>query len=84
MFPALRRHRSIGVAAIVLCAMTLATPVSAIARTLLHATLLRSTPSANSHIAKFPDAIRLVFSEQIVPELSQITLVLSSGDSIGL
>jgi len=72
------------VAAIVLCAMALMMPASAVARTLLHATLLRSTPAANSRLAKFPDAIRLVFSEQIVPELSQITLVLSSGDSVRL
>ena len=67
-----------------LCALAVATPVNAVARTLLHATLLRSTPAANSHIAKFPDAIRLVFSEQVVPELSQITLVLSGGDSVRL
>jgi copper transport protein len=64
--------------------MALMVPASAVARTLLHATLLRSTPAANSHVAKFPEAIRLVFSEQIVPELSQITLVLSSGDSVRL
>jgi len=68
----------------VLCALAVSTPVTAIARTLLHATLLRSTPAANSRIAKFPEAIRLVFSEQVVPELSQITLVLSSGDSVRL
>ncbi len=71
-------------AAIVVCALALSTPVSAVARTLLHATLLRSTTAANSRIAKFPDAIRLVFSEQVVPELSQITLVLASGDSVRL
>jgi copper transport protein len=64
--------------------VALTTPASALARVLLHATLLRPTPAANSHIAKFPDAIRLVFSEQIVPELSQITLVPTSGDSIRL
>jgi len=68
----------------VLCALAVSTPVTAIERTLLHATLLRSTPAANSRIAKFPEAVRLVFSEQIVPELSQITLVLSSGDSVRL
>ena len=67
-----------------LCALAVSTPVTAIERTLLHATLLRSTPAANSRIAKFPEAVRLVFSEQIVPELSQITLVLSSGDSVRL
>lgn len=70
--------------AVVLCAAAVMMPVSAVARTLLHATLLRSTPAANSQVAKFPDAIRLVFSEQIVPALSQITLVLSTGDSVRL
>lgn len=84
MFPGPRRRRSLRVAAIVLSAIALAVPATALARVLLHATLLRSTPAANHHVAKFPDAIRLVFSEQIVPELSQITLVLASGDSIRL
>jgi copper transport protein len=51
---------------------------------LLHATLLRSTPAAKSHLAKPPDAIRLVFSEQVVPELSQITLVRPDGGSTQL
>jgi copper transport protein len=78
------RRRPARVATIVLCAMAVTTPASALARALLHATLLRSTPAANSHVAKFPDAIRLVFSEQIVPELSQITLVLANGDSARL
>jgi len=59
------------------------TPVPAIAR-LLHATLLRSTPAANSHLAKPPETVRLVFSEQVVPELSQITVVNSNGDSARL
>jgi copper transport protein len=43
--------------------------------------MLRSTPAANSHLAKAPEAIRLVFSEQIVPELSQIALVRPDGSS---
>jgi len=45
------------------------------ARALFHATLLRSAPAANSHVAKLPETIRLVFSEQVVPELSHVTLV---------
>ena len=64
--------------------MATALPLRAAARSLLHATLLRSTPAPKSHLAKSPQAIRLVFSEQIVPELSQITLVNSSGDSASL
>lgn len=51
---------------------------------LLHATLLRSTPAANSNLKKAPETIRLVFSEQIVPELSQITLIAPNGDSTQL
>jgi copper transport protein len=46
---------------------------------LLHATLLRSTPAVNSHLVKPPETIRLVFSEAIVPELSQISLIGSDG-----
>lgn len=51
---------------------------------LLHASLLRSTPAANSHLTKPPETIRLVFSEQIVPELSQITLGRPDGGSTQL
>ena len=51
---------------------------------MLHATLLRSTPAAKSHVAKSPETIRLVFSEQVVPDLSQITHVTASGDSARL
>lgn len=53
-------------------------------RALLHATLLRSTPAANSHLTKPPETIRLVFSEQIVPALSQITLGRPDGSSTQL
>ena len=71
-------------AAIVLCLVAPAAPLRAAARSLLHATLLRSTPAAKSHLAKSPQTVRLVFSEQIVPELSQVTLVNASGDSASL
>lgn len=84
MVPDLRRCRSLRVVAMMSFAAALAMPVSAAAWTLLHATLLRSTPAANSRVAKFPVTIRLVFSEQVVPELSQATLSLSNGDSIRL
>ena|GEM_PF-431042 len=69
------RRRSIGAAAIALC-LALSPVVSyGAGRALFHATLLRSTPAANSHVAKPPETIRLVFSEQVVPELSHVTLV---------
>jgi len=58
--------------------------VALIASLLLHATMLRSTPAANSHLAKAPETIRLLFSEQIVPELSQITLGRPDGSSTQL
>ena len=51
---------------------------------LFHATLLRSTPAADSRLAKSPDNIRLVFSEQVVPALSQITLVGPDGNGTQL
>jgi len=53
-------------------------------RVLLHASLLRSIPAANSRLTKLPESIHLVFSEQIVPELSQITLVRPDGSSTQL
>lgn len=49
-----------------------------------HAALLRSTPAANSHLAKPPESIRLVFSEQVIPDLSQITLGRPDGSSAQL
>lgn len=67
-----------------LCLLVSLAPVGAAARALFHATLLRSTPAANSRIAKSPATIRLVFSEQVVPELSRISLVGSGGDSLSL
>jgi copper transport protein len=53
-------------------------------RVLLHASLLRSSPAANGHLAKPPESIRLVFSERIVPELSQITLSQPDGNATQL
>jgi copper transport protein len=84
------RRRSLRVAAIVLCLAIVLCPVvsaaslAADARVLLHATLLRSTPAANGRLEKSPTTIRLVFSEQIVAELSRITLVGTAGDSVSL
>jgi copper transport protein len=72
---AFSRRRSLGTAVIALC-MALSPVVSyGAGRALFHATLLRSTPAANSHVAKPPETIRLVFSEQIVPELSHVTII---------
>jgi len=67
-------------AAIAFCVIAAATPRAALA----HATLLRSTPAANSRLDKSPDRIRLVFSEQVVPSLSQIAVVCSGRDSVQL
>jgi copper transport protein len=73
--------RTIRAAAIVLCLIFSPlvgyAPISA----LLHATLLRSTPAANSRVAQPPDTIRLVFSEPVVPSLSQISLIDSGGNA---
>lgn len=69
------RRRSIGAAAIALCTALPPLVSYGAGRALFHATLLRSTPAANSHVAKLPETIRLVFSEQVVPELSHVTLV---------
>jgi copper transport protein len=78
------RRRSVRAAAIVIGLALCATVARAATGVLLHATLLRSAPAANSRIATAPDAIRLVFSEQIVPELSQITLLRPDGSSTQL
>jgi len=73
----LSRRRSTRAAAIALCLVFSSgfAPISA----LLHATLLRSTPAANSHLVQPPETIRLVFSEGVVPELSQISLINADG-----
>lgn len=77
--------RRVALAAIaVLCALLLfgfARPATA---RMLHATLLRSTPGSNSRLDSAPAAVRLVFSEQVVPELSQISIVDSAGTSVAL
>jgi copper transport protein len=77
---ALSRSRSIKAAAIALC-VTLS-PVIAYGAgyALLHATLLRSVPTANSVLKRPPESVRLVFSEAVVPELSQIILVRRSEE----
>ena len=68
------RRRSSRAAVIALC-LTLSPVVAYGGRALLHATLLRSVPRANSVLKTPPDTVRLVFSEAVVPELSQIALV---------
>ena len=49
---------------------------------MLHATLLRSVPRANSVLKTPPETVRLVFSEAVVPELSQIALVLRDAQKV--
>lgn len=51
---------------------------------LFHAALLRSTPAANAKLSKAPKDIRLVFSEEVVPSLSRMTLIDLAGDSTKL
>jgi copper transport protein len=79
-----RRRRSIRAAAIVLCLTLLPVIAYAANRGFLHATLLSSTPAANSHLSAAPETITLVFSEEVVPELSQISLIRTGGSAIVL
>jgi copper transport protein len=72
-------RRSIRTAVIAWCAITSPVVAYGAGYALLHATLLRSVPAANSHLARPPETIRLVFSEQVVPELSQISLTSPDG-----
>ncbi len=76
------RRRSIRAAAIVLCLMLPSLVAPAANRSVLHATLLSSTPAANSHLSTAPETIRLVFSEEIVPEMSRISLVGADGTTV--
>ena len=52
--------------------------------TAYHATLLRSTPAANSTLLKRPDTVRLVFSEGVVPDLSQVAIVAPDSSTVQL
>ena len=49
-----------------------------------HATLLRSKPAANSTLLKRPDSVRLVFSEAVVPDLSQISITAPDSSTVQL
>jgi copper transport protein len=77
-------HRSTRIAAIVVCLLAFPTAGRGASRVLFHATLLRSTPAANSHLTKPPETLRLVFSEAIVPDLSHITLTGEDGKALPL
>jgi copper transport protein len=77
-------RRSTGAAIAAFCALLVLALAGPASGRMLHATLLRSTPAANSRLDSTPPSIRLVFSEQVVPELSQISLVDSLGASIAL
>ncbi len=44
-----------------------------------HATLVRSTPAAGSHLAAPPARLLLVFSEEIEPKLARVSVVGSNG-----
>jgi copper transport protein len=79
----IRNRRVCRRAAIVLSALTVA-GASAKGAALFHATLLRSTPAADAKLSKPPASIRLLFSEEVVPALSQITVIGPAGDSARL
>ena len=51
---------------------------------LFHAALLRSKPAADAKLVTAPESIRLVFSEEVVPSLSQIVLIGPLNDSTKL
>jgi copper transport protein len=68
-------RRSMRAVALALCLTFFPVAANGAGTTLFHATLLRSSPSANSHVPRLPGTIRLVFSEQIVPDLSHISLI---------
>ena len=69
--------------AVLVVALAIFAP-SAGAAVFFHAALLRSTPSADAKLSKAPKDIRLVFSEEVVPSLSQVTLIGPTGDSTKL
>ncbi|HEU4747078.1 MAG TPA: copper resistance protein CopC [Gemmatimonadaceae bacterium] len=77
-----RRRRLVRAAFFFAC-LGLPIPASAVAP-VLHARLLRSTPAADARLTSAPDTIRLVFSEPVVAELSQITLTRSDGSVMQL
>lgn len=78
------RRQLVRVMVIAMCLALSALPVHAAGRAWLHATLLRSTPAANSHLTQPPDTIRLLFSEAVVSELSQISLTRPDGTTAAL
>jgi copper transport protein len=77
-------RRSIRAAIVALGLVSVIAVATGASRVLLHATLLRSTPAANARLNAPPRIIRLVFSEQVVPDLSQISLLATDGSSISL
>jgi copper transport protein len=52
--------------------------------TVLHAHLLRSAPAADARLTSSPQSIRLVFSEAVVAELSQIVVTGPAGAALAL
>jgi copper transport protein len=67
----------------VLCALAIVGASTGFAA-LFHAALLRSTPAAGAKLDAPPREIRLLFSEEVVPSLSQITLIGPLDDSTTL
>jgi putative copper export protein/methionine-rich copper-binding protein CopC len=78
------RRRSVRAAVFVLCLGAAAAPPSASAGNLLHARLLSSAPAADARLTRAPELIRLVFSEAIIADLSQIALTGPDGITVNL
>jgi len=74
------RRRFFRAAILVSCLTLAGLPTSAVA-TLLHARLLRSSPAADAQLTSSPQSIRLVFSEAVVAELSQIVVTRQAGSA---
>jgi len=72
------RRRVFRAAILVSCLALASAPASALAA-LLHARLLRSIPAADARLTSAPQSIRLVFSEAVVAELSQIVVTGPAG-----
>jgi copper transport protein len=74
------RRRFFRAAILVPCLALAGLPASALA-TLLHARLLRSSPAADARLTSQPQSIRLVFSEAVVAELSQVVVTGPAGSA---
>ena len=77
----MNRNRRLWFKAAIISIALASAAMTARAAVFFHAALLRSKPSADAKLKEAPKDIRLVFSEEIVPSLSQIVLIGPAGDS---